>query len=812
MLLSLDSCLGIKYLEKDQKLLVHQRIKVKEKFDKEGMKNLLVQKTNRRFFGLPISALTWMYEVGKRKFNKETSWFIHSKKDFIRKQEKKEKKFDIKIALAKKKKTISNLTFRKQQKIFELQSKIDNGNMLMQWGEQIAVYNPQYAQASAEALNNYIFNHGYFNSHIITKISEFNKRVKVRYIIDPGVPFHYDTIMYAISDSTIQKLVFESKNNSLLKIGDQYNQKTINNERERISLVLRNNGYFNFRTQYIDFQVDTTYGFHNEIALQIRILEPSEKKYNQVFKISAINFITNPDDRDVHPTYLNQIGFFDSNNQYNKKVLSQRIFFRPDSLYSASASQLTQKHLYNLENFKFVNIHYDTTSGKFIANILTRPLDRYSMTHEAGVTVTQGFPGPYYSLNFRKNNPFHGLETLEINGRFGFEGVASFSSSANFYRSTEAIINASISFPRLLIPLGKKAQKLGRYNPRTKINLGYSYTNRPEYRRFNLSFSNIFSWEGNHGAQYSFTSTNLQIIQSDLNPAFNELLLNIQKNQGNNLINSFRPSLVSSMIFSLTWNPLNYGLENRNSYFFRLQAESGGTTFNLFEPTIATKYGLNTYKYVRLSFDIRKKQIIDFNTSLALRFNMGIVYSYGANKALPYEKYFFVGGSNSVRAWRPRRLGLGSLPPIISANIQKDGLFNYQYEKPGTILLEGSVELRKKLFGFVNGAVFFDVGNVWSFDNSTTSSPDDPNVASWAKDGSAQFKFNQFYNQIAVGTGFGLRFDFSFLVLRLDVGIKAWDPARKEGDRLVLSKLKFIGPYSSDREPVIYNVGIGYPF
>jgi len=184
-----------------------------------------------------------------------------------------------------------------------------------------------------------------------------------------------------------------------------------------------------------------------------------------------------------------------------------------------------------------------------------------------------------------------------------------------------------------------------------------------------------------------------------------------------------------------------------------------------------------------------------------------IGYAYSDNKVLPYEKYFFAGGSNSVRAWLPRRLGIGTVPPNLSENADKDGLFDYSFEKPGEVLLEGSIELRKKLFGFVNGAIFIDAGNVWSF-RQIQIIREGSNVASW--NGSTRIDGN-FYKQLGVGTGFGFRFDFSFLVLRLDMGIKVLDPGRPEGQRFVLNKMKFFGPFVG-KEPVIFNIGIGYPF
>jgi outer membrane protein insertion porin family len=283
-----------------------------------------------------------------------------------------------------------------------------------------------------------------------------------------------------------------------------------------------------------------------------------------------------------------------------------------------------------------------------------------------------------------------------------------------------------------------------------------------------VTFSNTYTWENAQTTLYSFTLTNFQVIQSTLDPAFDQLLTDLQNLQGNNLKNSFKPSLVSSMIFTMTWNPLNYGNNQRSSHFMRIQAESGGTLFNLYTPNFAIDRGLEIYKYLRLGVDFRRNRVIDKNTSIAFRINSGIAYAYGGSQSLPYEKYFFAGGSNSVRAWRPRRLGLGSAPPPLSTNPSSEGIFDYRYERPGEILLEGSIEWRKKLFGFVNGALFIDAGNVWSFSQGTPADPTEPTTAPWAGQGNSKFYFDTFFREIAIGTGAGLRFDFSFLVLRFD--------------------------------------------
>ena len=560
--------------------------------------------------------------------------------------------------------------------------------------------------------------------------------------------------------------------------------------------------------------MDTTYQSDHKIALLVHIQNPPKRNYHKQFTIDSVAMTTDANTKTFgtikrqHEAY-HHITFSYFKNDYNKRILSQRIFIAKDSLFNRTKTFRSQRQLANLDNFKFVNINYDTTGGRFIANIFASPLDLYSLSNEVGVTVTQGFPGPYINLSLRKRNLFKGLEIGEINGRFGFEGVASATDENAIYASTEASINGSLIFPQFLFPFSeKKFYRYGQYNPRTRVSSGYTYSDRPEYQRGITNVSGTYTWDINQRKQFSLTAVNLNIIDSDLTPEFEQQLLDLQA-QGNNLINAFKKSFVSSMIFAFTWNPSNYGNRERNSHIIRTTLESGGTFQNFWTPKILTEKNLELYQYLRLSFDFRKNMILDKSRSLAYRINSGIGFSYGNNTVLPYEKNFFAGGSNSVRAWRPRRLGIGSAPPPFSENITGNGYFDYKYEKPGEILIEGSLELRQKLFGFVSSAIFLDVGNVWLF-QELAPPPPSPTQPEWT--GNTKFGLNSFLSEIGVGTGFGLRFDFSFLLLRLDVGIKAWDPAREEGDRFVLDNLRFYKPYSKEREPVIYNIGIGYPF
>ncbi|MEX1238131.1 MAG: BamA/TamA family outer membrane protein [Cyclobacteriaceae bacterium] len=817
----LSGCLATKHLKENQKHLFRQSIKAPKNINEEELRALYAQHTNRRFLFLPIYHLVAIYYAGLKRFDQEK---------FVRKRQGVEKKFDAKIASTISQRKINNLQFRKQKKIDKYNSRIEKGNLFMQWGEPIAVYDSSLVNITKGRFENYLFSEGYFHRKVTPGIDSLGKFVRMNFEVEVSQPYMIDSIFYRVADSTVDKLIRQSERNSLIRKGERYREDNFSGERERIDLYLKDNGYYDFSRQYIDFDIDTTLLDGRRVAVMITVRDPAKRGYHKQFVIDSVRFTTDagtsiPGVQRQTRTYRDvQYAYY--NDQYNLKILSQRVSLTPGNLYSRTKTFETQRQLANLDAFKFVNINYDSSGGKFIANIFTSALDRYEWSNEIGMNVTEGYPGPFYNLNLKKRNLFGGLENFELNGRIGIEGVASATRELNVYKSTEAGINGSITFPQFLWPFRNSTQIwLGKYNPKTRLSVGYSYTDRPEYKRTSTTFSNTYTWQNQRTTQYSLALTNVSLINSRIKSQdFQDQLDSLDIEGNYNLARSFEPSFVSSMIFTITWNR-NYGTFDRNALFIRAQFEPGGTTLNFIDPEIITRQGLQYFKFLRFNFDFRQIRILNSWATFAYRINTGVAYSYGSDRSLPYEKYYFAGGSNSIRAWRPRRLGLGSVPPKLNTDPTldtdpvDDGLFNYQLEKPGEILFEGSMELRSKLFGFVGGAIFVDAGNVWLFSQQTQQNSETGEIEE--VEGNSKFKLNSFYKELGIGTGFGLRFDFTFLVLRFDVGIKVYDPGRQPGDRFVLDKARFFKPFATDlgngsygnfKEPVIYNIGIGYPF
>ncbi len=805
VILLLQGCNGTRYLKGDERLLLRQKIRHQPKdISKSSLRDLFAQNENAKIFNVVPLAPRWIHYTGKKRYDPEK---------YKKKIEKTEAKYAAKIAKAKSENRVNNLLFAKQSKIDKYNNRIENGNLFMQWVDPIAVYDSAAASLTVARFPQYLFANGYFTNTVsVQEKNRGRKKVVLEYRINAGDPYIIDTVFYRVSDTVIYKLLTDNQPASYLVENQRYQQDNFSKERERIDLLLKDNGYYDFSRQYVEFESDTSYRPNRRVGVQVIINDPAKRNHHKKFYVDEINFVTDAGTTPTTPATRTRRSFRNINFQYferdySLKILSQRVFIAPAEAYSRKKTFDTQRQLANLNNFKFVNVNYDTSGGKFITNIFTSPLDRYQWSNEIGMSVTQGFPGPFYSVNFLKRNVFKGLENFEMNGRIGYEGVASATSNLSVYRSIEAGLNASITFPQFLLPLSDyRRNRLGRVNPRTRVLAGYTYTNRPEYKRSATSANLTYSWDNQRIRRYDFTIVNLSVINSSTDAVFQNFLQQQYNDYGNTLIYSFNSSFVSSMIFSMTWNFNNYGSPGISSAFFRWALESGGTLQNLIDYKAVDRQGWQRFRYLRASADFRKVHVINKNTTFAYRLNAGVAYAYGdTTNALPYEKYFFAGGSNSIRAWRPRRLGQGSFRPDISENITQDGLYNYQFEKPGDILLEASVELRKKLFGFVEGAIFVDAGNVWTFKplNSGAGEPDN---------GNSQFKGSEFYKEIAVGTGFGLRFNFSFLILRIDAGIKAYDPARPEGERFVLDKPRFFKPFTAHNEPVIYNIGIGYSF
>ena len=843
----------------------------------DELAGLIPQKPNRRIARTPLTPSLWIYQAAAQNYRPDVA-----QRELLAKTTE----FDtLSERLATNPDALRDVNRRFERQARRLRRYIEEGNWWMRnLGEAPTYFYLRDAQANAKKMQTYLHQQGFFRATVGYALDTLlENRVRANYLVTERVPYNLRAFTYDIADPRIDSIVRAAADKSLLKPNDRFQEPNFNKERIRIEELLRNNGYYGFSRQYVRFDPDSsvTQPGGDTLARLVDvwtvITNPSDQPAHPYYGVSEVRVTVTPDaptatdapvgsrervnrrgsrpeaapadstvspqrtrvDNAVAPDTVVQNGvrYLYSERSYPAQLLDSKIRIRPGQLYSQLNQTTTQRQLFLLNQFKFVNIGFTeleadstrpSTFRRLRVNITATPLTKYESSLETGFFVLyqgQNVPGPFGSFALRGRNLFGGLETFEASLRGGIEYQTGFISNQQFYKSTELGVNASLSFPQVLFP-GRLRFRFSPDNPRTQIGVGYNYTIRPDYLRTTLRATMAYTWQPSPSQLFSVFLGDVNLINTtfDGRPLGSdfEKELRRQQNEGSTLYLSFRRSFSSSLNFVYTYNN-NILNQNRQANFLRIAAESGGTTLNLFNTNQLDKFfnrldtvrGLQYYKYLRLNADFRHYIPIRSRTTLAFRVNVGIVAGYGPGQAVPYERFFFVGGSNSLRAWPSRRLGPGgALPQTDSLNnpvrsTRYPQQFAYNFEQPGQVLLEGSAELRGRLFHLgadINGAVFVDVGNVWALPGT--------NLRPRATLGSGPF-----LTQFAVGTGVGIRFDFSFFIIRLDGAVKVWDPARRytNSDGQTIDERFFLPQFSFGQlfrgsNPLVVNFGIGYPF
>jgi hypothetical protein len=788
------SCSITKNLQVDEYVVFENELTGVEKSDKEALLALVEQEPNTRFLGTSPGVI--IYRFGEKFYDSAT---VVEKLELASAQLRK--------VTAARDTLPEDIKLRKRSeklnsKIEGLKKKLEYGNAIMRTGNPVVVLNKTKTETSVQNIKGYLVNHGFFDAEVGYEVSTKKQKATVNYLIKEHQPYLLDTIYTKSENQEILKLLNQSSANSLLKKGDYYIQDNVVGERNRLEDLLKNNGFYMFSKSYINYIAyqDTA---AKTIKLEQVIQKPVFTDKHEVYTIDSITFRINPPtnefaDRRIQETFQN-INFSFYRDRFSSKVLSSRIFFTKGQPYSRTSAIETQRQLSNLDLFRFVNITFDTVGTSLTANIFTQPNQKYQLTNQLGLTVTEQLPGPFFSTALRNRNFFRAGEILEFSLRAGLEGVAS-ATGQGVYQSSEFNTAISVIFPRFLIPFAPQAlQRFGRYNPNTRVRFGYNYTNRPEYTRNSINGLLSYTWATrSNKINFTVNAADLSFIRTpNIQQEFVDILQNLQ-NEGNNLIWSFLPSFISSFSTQTLINFNKYGdFSSKKASLLRLFAESGGTTLNFFDVQSNNEPGIDyaNFQWLKTQVDFRRYYPVNTKQTFAYRLNFGWASPYGVSAGiLPYEKYFFAGGGTSIRAWQARRLGPGSSVPEIREGTEYD----YTNEQPAEMILETMLEYRRKLFGYFDMALFIDAGNSWMIGYDA------------ARPG-ADFRYDRFYKEIAVGAGLGLRMDFDFLVIRLDLATKAVDPAKPEGERWVFDNITFARPFGV-RGQTVLNFGIGYPF
>jgi outer membrane protein assembly factor BamA len=794
-------------------LLYSQNFRGNKVISSETLEPLLPQKPNKKILKTPLTPGLYFYQLFAQKWPTQK---IRWQSELTKLKED----YDLKTKnLDYSSEELAKLATKKEKKVQKLTRCINEGNWWMRTlGEAPSYFFEQDAEKNVEKIATYLKNHGFFNYKVsYKKDSIFFQRgsVAVTYLINEGVYYpikRNDSLV--IKDPLVREIIAKEYQKSKLKIGERLSLENYNAEKERIEQLLKNHGYYYFSKDNISIKInalDTAYTKGLGVVTYIPSPErtPKNPNYARPYPINSVQFISDGSSPSIPlpkiDTVENKgIRYFFVNKRYSPALLDTKIDIRAGQLYSQENVLETQKKLYGLEQFQFTRINFDTLKGNLNTTIYAKPLDKYEFSVETGGSVFAGgslnklVPGPFLSTSYKARNLGGSANSLETSFRFGFEAQAGFLRPDSVNRNLELGLNTSFILPEITLP-NFIARAFDNYSPQTRITVGAELIGRQEYNRFGFKIGSNFTWKpsANQYWQVSLFDVNL-INTSKQTVEFQEYLKTLES-EGNNLGRSFRRSFISSMSTTYTYTDNPYG-QLSNGKYLKLYFETSGTTLNLLPNHkigfLRTLLGdsLQFYRYIKASADYRKYIPLSSKgkSLLAYRINTGFAYAYGDERELPYEKNFFIGGPNSLRAWRPRGLGPGS--------------YSGSFDNPGSIILETSAEFRFKLihfYGDLNAALFVDAGNVWRFAGQST-----------AGQTGSDFQVNRFYKEIAVGTGFGLRYDLSFFVIRFDWAIKVLDPAMK-GNTWVLFKNNLTDPTNPNnayQNPLTLNFGIGYPF
>lgn len=629
----------------------------------------------------------------------------------------------------------------------------------------ISTVNPD---TRVKVATNLLRDYGYFNGKVTYQVdSTRNPRaVKLSYDINMGKPYFIDTLEYRGFSAYADSLIRANLSGRLVNKGDHFNVVTLNSERDRIIDLLRNYGYYYARSEFITFYADT---LKNPGHVCIRM----QPKNNLPPEASRTYFLGNTTVRltgynGEEPT--DSIRLRDFTIHYAGKkpglrfgVLRNRFIYRKGEQYSLRRQNYTQEALSRLGVFKYNEFQY-VPRGKDTLDINVNSLFDLPYDSELELNATmkstkQTGPGAIFKLS-RKNFLRMGASlSLELNGSYEWQTSSTVNREKSVMNSYELGAALTLDFPRIILPWIKNRIDPFRFPSHTNFKIYIDQVNRARYFRM-LSFggSVSYSFQPSRSMKHTVTPLHLAFNRLQHRTAAFDSVATANPMLFRSLDDQFIPSVTYTFTFDDSWK------QKRVQWWWENSISSAGNITSLIYQAFGKKLSQRDKKflgtpfaqYLKYTTELRPLIKFDDRNHLAMRFMAGVIWAYGNKTVAPYSEQFYVGGANSIRAFSIRSIGPGRFHPAETSR------FSY-VDETGDIKLEANLEYRFRIIGnlfggSLNGATFLDAGNVWLM-RSDSSRP------------GAQFTFKKFFDSIALGSGVGIRYDLSFLVLRLDWGI-----------------------------------------
>ena len=660
-------------------------------------------------------------------------------------------------------------------------------------GEPPVILNEELIKKSEIQIERLLAKKGYFDSEIKSSTITLDKKSRVVYDVFLGKIYNIKKISYPLFKDEIVNRKITNPKNTLIKKGEILNANKLDEERTRITDILQNIGYYKFKKEDIYFEIDSSFT-NNSTNLYIR-LDTLNKLAKKQYTID--NVIVQIESKEDFDTIKYQdVNFINSKNEkIKKKTIFRALEIKKGELYSKQKAINTRKNLSNLKVFKTINIDFEEIENKLNCIIYLQTQTKMYYSLEAEGTHSSGNLGASLNFKFGNKNTFKGAENFNFKFKGALETINSLTEDESFFNTWEIGGETSLETPRLLIPnLIRKKIKNKTLYPRTRFSLSLTNQQRPDFKRLILKTTLFgYNFKSKKNNSHFLNLAEISYVKIlDENDNFSTYI-----NASPFLKYQYTNHLISASSYTFIFNNQEIN-KLKNHFFLKFRLESSGFNLNNLAKIINFKtdyiddYAFYTLlgnrftQYLKGELDLRKYILLNKENVFAFRFYSGLAYAYGNSQQMPPQKQFFSGGTNGIRAWNPFSLGPGSY--------QSEEGENYFL---GDVKLETNIEYRFPLFNVgsykMKGALFIDAGNIWGikeddYENSVFS--------------------NEFINEIAIGTGFGIRYDVNFVIFRVDLGIPLKNPYLDENNsRWIKDPLK-----NAINGNVILNLGIGYPF
>ncbi|GAB3163844.1 translocation and assembly module lipoprotein TamL [Telluribacter humicola] len=687
-------------------------------------------------------------------------------------------------------------------------------------GEPPVYASQRVVVTNAQIMEAYLANSGYFRSTAEGKLVEKkNRTVEAQYTAYVKPRYFVNDINFVVHDSSeFSKNLLATKEKTFLRVNDPYRFDVIETERQRIDRALKTKGYYYFSPDYLIIEVDSTIGDHKvNLFLQPKLTTPQTalKQYyiNDIYVYTDYDALT-PDTLPTQARQRRGLYIVDQQNSFKSRIFDDAIGFQSGMRYNSEMHDISLSRLTNLRNFKFVKNRFELVTGadSALLNVYyyLTPLQKKSLRGElSGVTKSNNLAGTQLSLTWSNRNTFRGAEQLRISSNLGLDfqvGGGSRNLGNDFVRFNN---QAELSFPRFLIPFFKYDPVANQALPKTVLTAAYeTLRQKGLYTQTSARTQWGYVWQRNSEVEHSLTPFGINLIRpTNITEAFVDSIFNSRNPQDIlRFIRITENRLILESLYTISYHPtpkpytrhrflLNGGI-NLAGNLAGLLVRNGDQESGVRGKILDIPYE----QFARFDGEVRYYLDLTPKMRLANRFIGGLGIPYGNSLALPQFKQYFAGGSTGIRAFRARTLG----PGTYHADSVTRAIFgNNSF---GDIRLEVNTELRFDITSIIEGAAFVDAGNVWNYRYDINSFY--PPETVFSKD---------FYKQVAIGGGLGLRLDFTYLVLRLDLATpfrKPWytNPNRQEQRNPWVFDEINLRSKAWRQENLVLNIGIAYPF